>query len=223
MEESKKPLQNFFNNFFKVAAQSRTYANIFYLLLAFPLGIFYFIFFVTGFSLGVGLVPIFIGLPLIMFMFYISKYFMAFERTLARQFLGTEIPPSDMTEAPANGFWKRFKAQVFDLKAWKSLIFLIIKFPAGIFSFVVVVTLLSISLALISAPITYSAIIQSINIDIFQYDIFYYLAPDYFSSFEKSLIYMVVGFFLTFIFLHVINLVAYISGKLVAFMSLEWN
>ena len=36
-----------------VAFDPRSYVNIFYILMSFPLGIFYFVFLVTGVSLGV--------------------------------------------------------------------------------------------------------------------------------------------------------------------------
>lgn len=223
MEESKKPLQDFFNNFFKVAIQSKTYTNIAYLLLSLPLGVFYFVFFITGLALGVSLTVLFVGLPILMFMFYISKCFMAFERMMAGSLLGIEIPASDMAEMPVNGFWARFIAQIFNLKSWKSLIYLLIKFPVGIFSFVVTVTLLAVGLGLTASPIVYGSILQSLNIDIFRYDMFSYLAPGYFSSFEKSLIYMIAGIFITFVFLHIINFIAYASGKFIAVMSGDWN
>ena len=44
--------------FFGVVADPQSYLNIFYLLLAFPLGIAYFVFLVTGISVGTGLIVI---------------------------------------------------------------------------------------------------------------------------------------------------------------------
>jgi hypothetical protein len=54
--------------FFGVAARGETYLNIIYLLLAFPLGTAYFVFLVTGLSLGLGLLIIWIGIPILLFM-----------------------------------------------------------------------------------------------------------------------------------------------------------
>ena len=47
--------------FFGVALRSQTYLNLVYLLLAFPLGVFYFTLLVTGISLGFGLLIVWIG------------------------------------------------------------------------------------------------------------------------------------------------------------------
>ncbi len=223
MEETNKPLQNFFNNFFTVAANPRTYSNIFYLLLSFPLGIFYFVFFITGISLGLGLIPVFIGLPLIMFMFFSANRLMAFECMLAKGFTGVNIPLMNAREICEGGMWKKFRAHVSDPQSWKSLAYLVaIKFPLGIFAFVLAVTLGTVSLALVFCPVIYQSILQGAGIDIFRQDIFSLFAPGYFSSMEKSFIYMAAGIFVTFISLHVLNFVTYISAKLTALMVEEW-
>jgi len=49
--------------FFGVVAREGTYLNIIYLLLAFPLGTAYFVFLVTGLSLGLGLSITLLGIP----------------------------------------------------------------------------------------------------------------------------------------------------------------
>ena len=46
---------DFISNVFNVARRPQTYVNAFYLLLSFPLGIAYFVFLVTGLSVGFGL------------------------------------------------------------------------------------------------------------------------------------------------------------------------
>jgi hypothetical protein len=54
------------NEFFGVLRRSETYRNLGYDLLAFPLGIAYFVFLVTGLSVGVGLVIIWVGVPILL-------------------------------------------------------------------------------------------------------------------------------------------------------------
>ncbi|HEU5199786.1 MAG TPA: sensor domain-containing protein, partial [Ktedonobacterales bacterium] len=50
---------------FGVARQKQTYLNILYLLMSFPLGIFYFVALITGISVGMSTVIIWIGLPIL--------------------------------------------------------------------------------------------------------------------------------------------------------------
>ena len=53
------------NRIFGVGFRRGTYANLAYLLARFPLGIAYFTVLVTGLGLGVGLVPMVVGLPIL--------------------------------------------------------------------------------------------------------------------------------------------------------------
>lgn len=74
--------------FFGVALRSRSYLNAVYLLLAFPLGIAYFVFLLTGWALGVGLTVIWIGLVILLLVLLLSFALSAFERQQAIHLLG---------------------------------------------------------------------------------------------------------------------------------------
>jgi hypothetical protein len=56
------------------------------LLLSFPLGIFYFVFLVTGFSLGFGLLITLMGIPILVGMVAASYGLGEFERLTTNQF-----------------------------------------------------------------------------------------------------------------------------------------
>lgn len=197
------------SNFFKVITQSRTYLNMFYLLFSFPLGIFYFVFLVTGLSLGLGLVITLIGAPILFGTLLLWRVFAGFERQLATIILGINI--SFVPIKQSKRIWEKIQAYLNDSFTWKSLIYLFIKFPLGIISFVVLVTLLSVALSLIATPILYylseigilqgAFCITSSNIC-------------FISSYFTAVIAMVIGVFLLFIFLNVLNGLARISGLL---------
>ena len=140
--------------FFSIVANPRTYLEMLYLLLSFPLGIFYFVFLVTGLSLGLGLIITLLGIPILVGVIAASYALAAFERRVAARMLRVRIPPAAQSDQPA-GFWARLRHLVASPVTWKGIGFLFAKFPLGILSFVVVVTLLSTSLALISAPLWY--------------------------------------------------------------------
>ncbi len=55
-------------NIFGVYFRPQTYLNLLYLLLAFPLGLAYFVFLVTGLSLGFGLIITLAGIPILVLM-----------------------------------------------------------------------------------------------------------------------------------------------------------
>src|SRR5271154_6650335 len=124
---------------FGPATSAQTYLNLAYLLLAFPLGIAYFVFLITGLSLAGGLLIIFVGVPILIGVFLGCLGLGAFERVMARGMLHVSIPPPP-TVPRGPGLFAKLKALFADPLTWKSLLYLILKFPFGIAVFVVLVT-----------------------------------------------------------------------------------
>ena len=141
--------------FFRVALDRQTYLNILYLLLAFPLGLAYFIILVTGLSLGFSLAILWVGLLILALMVIAWWIMAAVERQLAIWLLREQIPPMASPKPAGPEFWARCKSHLTNPVTWKSLVYLFVKFPLGILSFVVVVTCLSLSAGLIAAPWLY--------------------------------------------------------------------
>jgi hypothetical protein len=187
--------------FFGVITQGQTYLNLVYLLLAFPLGLFYFIFLVTGLSLGVGLFIIWIGILILVGMFAAWVGLAYFERWQAIKLLHVDIPP--MMRKPTSGMnlWEKFKAYFSDAGTWKGLLYLFLKFPMGIVSFVVVVTLVSLSGGLMLTPVLYP----------YGYIQFGGWAL---GSMTEAVGVSLLGILILFASLHVFNGLAYVSGQL---------
>src|SRR5436305_3275366 len=132
----------------------RTYTNLLYLLLAFPLGLAYFIFLIVGLTAGFGLTIVWIGLPILALVFAGSWAFAAFERQAAILLLGAGVPPMLPPPSPAaRTAWQRAGDFFSNPVTWKGMGFLLLKFPLGLVSFLSVVTLLPISGALLLAPL----------------------------------------------------------------------
>ncbi|MFZ5351418.1 MAG: sensor domain-containing protein [Bacillota bacterium] len=212
--------QSALGRFFEVAINKQTYINILYLLLSFPLGIFYFVYLTTGLSLGVGLAVIFVGFPILMFMIWSAKGLMTFERRMAEVMLGIHIDEplnsSNMNVGPV----KRFFLEIGNPDNWKNMIYLFLKFALGIFSFTVCVSLISTSLALFSAPFLYQIFIEYFGNEFY----IAYNSPSVYlgfniTPFQESLICMAIGFFLGIFTLHLINGITYVSAKFLYFMS----
>src|SRR3954451_15157042 len=132
----------------------RTYTNLLYLLLAFPLGLAYFVFLSVGLTTGFGLTIVWIGLPILALVFAGSWGFAAFERQAAILLLGAEIPPMAPPPSPeARTALQRAGDFFANPVTWKGMGFLLLKFPLGIVSFVSVVALLPLSSAFLLAPL----------------------------------------------------------------------
>jgi hypothetical protein len=138
--------------FFGVVAQPRTWLVILFHVLAFPLGLFYFVFLVTGIAVGVGLVVIWIGIPVLLVVAGAWWLFAAFERAQARSLLGAAIPPAPRPWETADGVWGKLKAHFGSRSTWLDLAYLVTKLAFGMVSFVLLVALTALVGWLLAMP-----------------------------------------------------------------------
>lgn len=131
----------------------RTYARLLYLLLALPLGVLYFTLYVTGLSLGIGLLILSIGAVILVALLLAARPIAHFERMLAVGLVGEPIPPIPAPRTAGPGFWKWLAGTASDSVTWKTLAFALLRFPLGLVSWVLVVVLVSFALGLIAAPV----------------------------------------------------------------------
>ena len=190
---------------FSAFASQQTYLNVLYLLLAFPLGLAYFIFLVTGLSIGFGLVIIWVGLPILLLVRAVSWVLTAFEREMAIRMLKENIPPMtrrDLSEARA---WTRLKAHLTNRVTWTGMLYLLVKFPLGITSFVLTVVLVYISLGFVTAPITY------------RFTMVYFGSWDV-DTLGEAFILLPIGLLMGIFTPHVLNATARISARFASLM-----
>lgn len=140
--------------FFDVIVKSRTWRNIGYLLLAFPLGIFYFVFFVTGLSLGFGLFITLLGIPILVGVLAAAYGMGEFERATTNLLLDLDTPPSYRLAVP-EGWWEKVKALLGSSETWKRIGYLFVEFPFGIVGFTLVTTTAAV-FALVATPFFYA-------------------------------------------------------------------
>ncbi len=133
--------------------QARTYRHLVYLALAFPLGLFYFVFLVVGVSVGFGLIVIWVGIPILLGMVLAWRGFGTFERGLHRTFLDVDIPEPALTLRGEGRLVERVKAVLRDATTWRTLLWLNLRFPAGIATFVILVVFFTMSVTFMTSPI----------------------------------------------------------------------
>lgn len=120
--------------FFGVVARPRTWLNVLFQWLAFPLGLFYFVFLSVGLAVGLGLVIIWVGIPILLVVVGAWWLFGAFERVQAKYLLGADVPPAPRTWETVNGVWGKLKAHFSSAATWKDLLYLFAKLAFGIVS-----------------------------------------------------------------------------------------
>ncbi|MCH8973553.1 MAG: sensor domain-containing protein [Chloroflexi bacterium] len=208
---------------FGVVTDPQSFINIFYLLLSFPLGIAYFVFLVTGISLGFGLLIIWVGVPILGVVLAGSWVLCELERMLAIGLLKEDIPPTargnlaGRAEAGVQSLssgerffismWRRLKGYLSDRLTWTGMLYLFLKFPLGIASFVIAVTLISVTAALLAAPIAY--LFGDFDARIGGWDID--------TLWEAGLL-TLVGIPMVFVSLYLMNQAAFASGRLARVM-----
>jgi len=199
--------QNIFAKIFGVYIDPKTYGGILYQLLALPLGIVYFTLLVTGFALGIPLILIWIGIPILLLVMGMAWGLTAFERVSAIGLLGVKVPPMSRPGDPNASIWKRFISYLSNPVTWKGLVHLLIKLPIGIGSFTAVVTLLTIPLAMIFSPMVLFIPNVHINLTFWRID-----------TLPEVVAMMAIGFVMLTISLHVLKFFSYLLGELARVM-----
>lgn len=206
----KPPIKPKSNSFFGVMAKSQSYLNMLYLLLSFPFGLFYFVFLVTGLSLGFSLTIIWVGIPILLGVLIAWYGFAALERQLATILLKVKIPYATGELMKESKLWKRLKIHISESTTWKSLAFLFIKFPLGIVSFVVLVTAISITLSFIATPfLFFLSRVGVVSVLDNPPEWLWFMSTAWF-----SIIVGLFGILFAFISIHIFNGIAYVSGQL---------
>jgi len=147
-------LRNAATSFVGVAVRPQTYRNLLYLLLSFPLGTAYFVALTVGFSLGIGLAITWFGIPILLATLAGATVLATVEARLTNRLLGTSIP--SRSPDTSGGITTAVKRLVTDARTWVDVGYLLGRFVFGVAAFVALVALLSLSLSLLAAPLTYS-------------------------------------------------------------------
>lgn len=127
---------------------SQSFLNILYLLLAFPLGTFYFCLLVPGILLGIGTLIIWIGIPILFVVMSTWWTFATLERYLVMRWLHIEIAPMASAAVPTAGWWQTMVARLNNRMTWKTLAYLLLKLPLSLPGFVMTVSLLPCSVVI---------------------------------------------------------------------------
>ena len=193
---------------FHIVWDRQSYLNILYLLVSFPLGLAYFIFLVPGMVVGMStlfLIAVFM-LPLII---TIWQHLAAFERHIAMQWLHLDIPPMSYPSTKQMTHWQRFQAQLTNSMTWKTLAYLLLKFPLGIFSFMITIVLLVVNVAIVLVTFTIGLLTAP-------FFLLFIMLQNEFQVKEwlkRYLLFALTGFGLFLITLHLLNGLTFVYGQ----------
>ncbi len=131
----------------------RSYLRAVHFLAMFPLGIGYFVFFVTAFALGGALIWTFVGPPVILLALFISLYLGDLEAWMVNVSTGEGIHRPPKVVEGATTLREKVWTRLIDPSTWTGVIYEVVQFPIGIAAFVIVVAGFSVTVWFIVAPL----------------------------------------------------------------------
>lgn len=137
--------------------RARTYGNLCYLALAFPLGIAYCVFVSVGLSLSIGLSVVLVGVPLFVGFLAVTVGLTTVERWLAGVLLGVDIDAPDWRVTDREGPVDGGKRLVVDPAVWLGVLFLATKLVVGVVAFTLLSTLLVPTVVMVATPLIFRA------------------------------------------------------------------
>ncbi|WP_368562273.1 sensor domain-containing protein [Pseudoxanthomonas sp. UTMC 1351] len=146
--------QSTLGRFFGVVADPHTYGALFYMLLSLATGIFYFTWVVTGASLSGGLLILIVGIPLLLLFLASVRLLSLVEGRMVEVLLGERMPRRPLYTQRDKPWMTRITELFTDARTWTAMLYMLLMLPLGILYFTLVVTLLSVSLAFVAAPLS---------------------------------------------------------------------
>jgi hypothetical protein len=139
--------------FFGVVAHPQSYRNIGYLLLGLPLGTIWFSVLISGWSVAVTMfVVALLGIPLLMGVWYMTRWFANVERSVVNALLGSHLARSPMAAPTQGNVSVRLRSMTRDRSRRRELGFLLLRFPVGVATFTAAVTALATPGFVVYAP-----------------------------------------------------------------------
>lgn len=139
--------------FFGVLTDPRTYGVLLYMVLSLATGIAYFTLAVTGLSLSLGMAILIIGLPIMLIFLGLIRGVSFIEGRLVEALLGVRMPRRPRIIAREGNMIERIKSWLIDRRTWTTLVYMLIQLPLSIAYFSALVTIISIFIAALAAPI----------------------------------------------------------------------
>ncbi|WP_440991506.1 sensor domain-containing protein [Haloarchaeobius baliensis] len=142
---------------FGVPFRRRTYGNLAYLALQFPLGIAYFTTFVTLLALGAGLSVVLVGVPLLLGTLVLATGVVRVEAVLADTLLSVDVRSRSVSVDLDDGALAYATDLVLDPGTYVGLAFLLAKLFVGVVTFTLLTFFASLTGALLAAPFLYDS------------------------------------------------------------------
>jgi uncharacterized membrane protein len=138
--------------FFGVAADPRAYASLFYMMLSFATGLFYFVWAVAGISLSIGLSILIFGLVFAVLFFGTVRVLSLVEGRIIEVMLGERMPRRPVYAERGKPIVSRIKDMFTDPRTWSTLLYMVLMLPLGMIYFMTAIVGIALSIGLMAGP-----------------------------------------------------------------------
>ena len=193
-----------FKRFLSVYEDPKAWGALLYMLISLVTGIVYFTWVVTGLSLSLSLAIFIFGLLFAVFFLVSLRGLALLEGRIVEGLLGVRMPRRSVFFQKDATWFERLKTNLIDKQIWLSLVYFFLQMPLGVIYFGLIVTLFSLSIALMAAPL-----VQSItDFPIITIGTLRYYLPSW-----ATPLFLLVGFLIWTLTMHLGRLIGQLHGK----------
>lgn len=190
--------------FLGVYDDPKAWGALLYMLISLVTGIVYFTWVVTGFSLSLSLAIFVFGLLFAVFFMVSMRGLALLEGRIVEGLLGVRMPRRATFLQKDITWFNRLKNNLIDKHLWLSMIYFFLQLPLGVIYFTLIVTMFSISIAFMAAPLVQSITdFPLISIGIARYYLPLWAAP----------LFVVAGFLIWTLTMHLGRLIGQLHGR----------
>jgi signal transduction histidine kinase len=195
----------------------RSWRELVYALVAFPLGVFGFVFVVASLFFGVCLSGVVVGLVLLALSTLGVRQLGALNRDLCRRFLDEDVAPPPPFQ-PGRGALGWVRSGIVDRAGWRARAFLVLKFPLALASLIAVIALRIASLWFVVAPAQWAANVGTEHVEDDGVTRHYVInfGSFYFDTWQRALLLTAIGVTGWWLAPWVLRAILYLDGHLVA-------
>ncbi len=196
LERGKRPT----GRFLSVIWDPGSWAACLYMVLSLLTGTLYFSLATTGLSLSVSLLIFIVGIPVSM-LFLLSARALGFvEGRLVEALLGVRMPRRAIFPR-GESWWQSFKTLLRTGTTWTTVLYMFLMLPLGIFYFTLIITLFSLGVSLLGAPLLQYGFDEAV------------IQPNVWIPFYAMPLVMAAGGLLLILTLHLAKFVASVHGR----------
>ena len=190
--------------FFGIYTDPRAWGALLYMLISLVTGIVYFTWTVTGLSLSLSLAIFIFGLLFAVFFAVSLRGLALLEGRIVEGLLGVRMPRRSSFIQPGTTWLDRLKTNLTDKHVWLALVYFFLQMPLGVIYFTLIVTLFSLSIGLMAAPL-----VQAItDFPIISIGVMRYYLPSWATPLS-----LLVGFLIWTLTMHLGRLIGQLHGR----------